>query len=131
MHSSIKDMQVSLESPWVTLRHADWSGMTVEQGVVRQTVDPALAAPLFKGLPDDRCQCPHWGYVLKGERHYKFADHEEVYNAGEAYYVPPGHTPVAVAGCEFVELSPTDQMLETMEVLERNTRAMQSAERSG
>ena len=20
----------------------------------------------FKGLPDDRCQCPHWGYVSKG-----------------------------------------------------------------
>ena len=27
-------------------------------------MDPA---PMFKGLPDDRCQCPHWGYVLKGK----------------------------------------------------------------
>lgn len=131
MHSSIKDMQVVLKPAWITLRHADWSGMTVEHGVVHQTVDPALAAPLFKGLPDDLCQCPHWGYVLKGERQYRFADHEEVYNAGEAYYAPPGHMPVAVAGCEFIEFSPTDQMLETMEVLERNMKGMRSAERSG
>jgi hypothetical protein len=20
------------------------------------------ATPLLKGLPDDQCQCPHWGY---------------------------------------------------------------------
>lgn len=131
MHGSTKDFQVSLETPWVTIRHAEWGGMTAELGDVRLTVDPALAAPAFKGLPDDRCQCPHWGYVLKGQRHYKFADHEEVYNAGEAYYVAPGHAPVAVAGCEFVEFSPTDQMRKTMEVLERNMKAMQSAERSG
>ncbi len=131
MHSSIKDMQVILEAPWVILRHVDWGGITVETGEVRETVDPTLSHPLFKGLPDDRCPCPHWGYVLRGQRHYKFADHEEVYNAGEAYYVPPGHLPVAVVGCEFVEFSPTDQMLEMMEVLERNMKAIQSAERSG
>src|SRR6202043_1553148 len=22
--------------------------------------------PATKGLPDDLCQCPHWGYLLKG-----------------------------------------------------------------
>ena len=22
-------------------------------------------APLFKGLPDDACQSPHWGYVIQ------------------------------------------------------------------
>ncbi len=131
MHSSIKDMQVIFKAPWVSLRHADWGGITVETGEVRETVDPTRSHPLFKGLPDDRCQCPHWGYVLKGQRHYEFADHEEVYNAGEAYYIPPGHLPVAVGGCEYVEFSPTDQMLETLEVLERNMKAMQSAERSG
>src|SRR5215216_2904914 len=26
--------------------------------------------PLLKGLPDDRCQCPHWGYVLEGSLTY-------------------------------------------------------------
>src|SRR5215467_2873999 len=36
-------------------------------------------APLLQGLPDDRCQCPHWGYVLKGKVVYRFADHDETY----------------------------------------------------
>ena len=24
-------------------------------------------APLFKGLDGDLCQCPHWGFVLRGQ----------------------------------------------------------------
>jgi hypothetical protein len=34
---------------------------------------------LFKGLPDDRCQCPHWGYMLKGKITFRFADRQETY----------------------------------------------------
>lgn len=64
-------------------------------------MDPA---PLFQGLPDDRCQCPHWGYVIKGKMTFRFADREETYEAGDAYYAPPGHTPVMFAGAEVVEL---------------------------
>ncbi|MCX4581546.1 hypothetical protein [Streptomyces sp. NBC_01481] len=55
-----------------------------------QTAD---LAPLFKGLPDDRCQCSHWGYVLKGKVVFKTADGEEAFQTGDAYYVPPGRTP--------------------------------------
>ena len=46
------------------------------------------------GLPDDSCQCPHWGYVLKGELTFRFADREEVFEAGDAFYLPPGHVPL-------------------------------------
>lgn len=65
-------------------------------------------APLFQGLPEDRCQFPRWGYVLSGRVEFRFADHVETYRAGEAYYVPPGHTPVHHAGSRLVEFSPTD-----------------------
>ncbi|HEY6030060.1 MAG TPA: hypothetical protein VIU44_05835, partial [Gaiellaceae bacterium] len=60
-----------------------------------------------KGLPDDRCQSPHWGYVVSGKLTYEFADHEEVIEGGEAFYVPPGHTLVTEAGTEMVFFSPT------------------------
>ena len=56
------------------------------------TADVDLA-PLFRGLPDDRCQFPRWGYVVEGLVEFRFADHAERYEAGDAYYVPPGHTP--------------------------------------
>ena len=57
------------------------------------TADADLS-PFFDGLPDNRCQAAHWGYVIEGKVAFKFADHEETYEAGDAYYAPPGHTPV-------------------------------------
>ena len=54
-------------------------------------------APLLKGLPDDRCPCPHWGYVLKGTVTFTFADRSETFETGESFYISPGHTPVHFA----------------------------------
>jgi len=82
-------------------------------------------APLFAGLPDDRCQCPHMGYVLKGKVKFTYTDGtEETYEAGEAYHAPPGHTPTLYAGAEVVEFSPTAELQQTMEIVGRNMEAM-------
>jgi hypothetical protein len=92
-------------------------------GFERYTADADLA-PLFAGLPGDRCQCPHLGYVLKGKVRFTFADgHEETYEAGEAYYAPPGHLPFLYAGSEVVEFSPSAELGQTMEVVSRNLGA--------
>jgi hypothetical protein len=77
----------------------------------------------FRGLPDDRCQCPHWGYVVKGKLSFRYADGEETFEAGDAYYAPPGHTPYLFAGTEIVEFSPTDALQETVGVVVENLRA--------
>jgi hypothetical protein len=82
------------------------------------------AAPLFQGLPDDRCQSPHWGIVVKGSITFRYADREEIAGAGEVYYAVPGHTPVLTAGTEVIEFSPSDKLGETMEVVGRNAAAM-------
>ena len=82
------------------------------------------ATPLFKGLPDDRCQAAHWGYIFKGKVTFQYADHEEVYEAGDAYYAPPGHIPVVEAGTEGVEFSTAAEYEQTLEVLERNLAAL-------
>lgn len=80
-------------------------------------------APVFRGLPDDRCQCEHWGYVLKGKLAFRYEDREESFGAGDAYYAPPGHTPILYAGSEVVEFSPTDELAHTFEVVARNMEA--------
>ena len=80
------------------------------------TADADLAE-LFRGLPDDRCQLPRWGYVLEGMITFRFSDREETYVAGDAYYVPPGHTPVHYAGAEIVEFSPTEELRKTIPVV--------------
>jgi hypothetical protein len=84
-------------------------------------------AGLFQGLPDDRCQVPRWGYVLEGMITFRFADGEETYVAGDAYYVPPGHTPVHHAGAEIVEFSPTEELRATIGVVMRNLKAAGAA----
>ena len=86
------------------------------------TADSDMAG-LFKGLPDDRCQCEHWGYVIKGKVGFKTADGEETYEGGDAYYAPPGHTPVLYAGTEIVEFSPTKELQRTIEVVTKNMEA--------
>ena len=95
-------------------------GYTVGFESYGEDSDPA---ELFKGLPDDRCQSPHWGYVLSGKVAFRYGDREEVYAAGDAYYAPPGHTPLFYAGTEVVEFSPTDAFDETIGVVTENLRA--------
>ena len=80
-------------------------------------------ADWFRGLPEDRCQVPRWGYVLAGMTGFRFADREETYVAGDAYYVPPGHTPVHYAGAEIIEFSPTAELHETIGVVMTNVGA--------
>ena len=77
-------------------------------------------APLFKGLPDDRCQCPHWGYVVKGRVRVIYKDRDEVLKAGDAYYLAPGHTTVFEEPTELVEFSPKGEYLKTLEVVAHN-----------
>jgi hypothetical protein len=101
-------------------RYADLGGYTVGFETFR---DDADAAPLFVGLPDDRCQCPHWGYVQSGRVVFRFADRDETFEAGDAYYAPPGHTTLIDAGTELVEFSPTDSLRLTTEVVARNLSA--------
>jgi hypothetical protein len=99
-------------------RYEDLGGYTV--GFETYTADADLA-PLFKGLPDDRCQARHWGIVLKGKLIYKYADgSEDVITAGEAYYAKPGHTPFLTDGTEVVEFSQSDELAQTMAVVMGN-----------
>lgn len=89
-------------------------------GFESYTADADLA-PLFAGLPDDRCQCPHFGYVLEGRVKFTFAGGgEEIYEAGDAYYAPAGHLPTLYAGSRVVEFSPTAELQQTLAVVERN-----------
>ena len=81
-------------------------------------------APLFRGLPDDRCQCAHWGIVLKGRLTFTYADSTDVIDAGEAYYAPPGHTPSADPGTETIEFTPSAKLHETMAVVMKNAEAI-------
>ncbi|QPV63018.1 cupin domain-containing protein [Halosimplex litoreum] len=66
--------------------------------------------PLLEGLEDDRCQCPHWGYVLEGSLTASYSDgREEETGTGDLFYWPPGHTIRANDDSEIVMFSPQDE----------------------
>lgn len=111
------------EAP-VLVEAAEIEGRYVELGDTTVAFERFLVdadpAPFLRGLPDDRCQCPHWGTVVSGRLVFRYADREEVLTAGDAYYAEPGHLPLVSAGTEVVEFSPTDQLRATMAVVGAN-----------
>ena len=108
-----------VESLWEDLA----GGYTVNFARFRPDMDHT---PLLHGAPDDRCQCPHWGYVLQGRMTYRFADHDETYRAGDAFYLPSGHVPVGNdPDTTLVQFSPTKELREVEQVLMKNLAALQ------
>ena len=97
-------------------RACELEGYTVNFVTMRKDID---LAPMFTSLPDGRCQCPHWGVLTKGRMTVTYADHTEVIEAGDAFYMSPGHTPAADAGTEFIQFSPTDLLVETEAAIAR------------
>ena len=93
---------------------------SIEQGGMTLAFERLSAgvetAPLFKGLPDDACQSPHWGYVISGRLRIVSTDgSEETLDAGQAYYLPAGHNVVVEEDALLIEFSPAHERTKTME----------------
>jgi hypothetical protein len=88
-------------------RGADLDGYNVIFTSIREDWD---LTQLLQGMPDDSCPCPHWGYLIAGRMTVRYSDREEVIEPGDAFYMPPGHVPAAVAGTEFVMFSRQDEL---------------------
>src|SRR5215471_474815 len=79
---------VTIDSPVYSARIMELGEITVAFETIKADVD---TAPIFRGLPDDRCPCPHWGLVVRGLMTMSYGDRDEVYEAGEVFYNPAGH----------------------------------------
>ena len=97
-----EDVPVTIETEDAEVRIVEVGEMAAAFFSLKQGADfgPALA-----GLPDDMCQCPHWGYIIKGRIKMKTKAGDEVYEAGQAFYWPPGHSPSAMEDSEYVDFS--------------------------
>lgn len=104
------DTPVAIRTGEAELRRKEIGGdLTVAFARLAKGTD---MAPALKGLPDDMCSCPHWGYLLKGRLKMRTGagpDAYDVYEAGQAFYWAPGHAPEALEDCEYVDFSPTDE----------------------
>ncbi len=116
--ATVKDFGVAED------RTEDIDGYTVSFVTIREGHD---LAPMLAVLPGGQCHCPHWGYVLTGRLVITYRDHQDVLQAGDAFYLPPGHTPAADAGTEFVMFSPADELAATDAAIEAGLAAAQDA----
>ena len=66
--------------------------------------------PLFEGLHGNLCQCPHWGFVLRGQlTTTDTTGKKETVSANDLFYWPPGHNVKVDADAEIVMFSPQDE----------------------
>jgi len=71
---------------------------------------------LLKGLENDLCQSPHWGYMIEGRIVVSYADgSEETVLTGDLFYWPPGHTIRAEHKSELILFSPEHEHSQVMD----------------
>lgn len=114
MKQNKRDVPVRIDTPDAIARQqmdfGDTSGYGELSGEYFTFGAGTDLTPLLKGLEDDLCQCPHWGYVLEGSLTAVYSDgREEVTETGELFYWPPGHTIQANDDSDIVMFSPQDE----------------------
>lgn len=67
---------------------------------------------------------PALGLRVQGTTDLGVRGLREVFEAGDAFYAPPGHTPRAEAGAEFVQFSPTAELEVVQRAMMDNMRRM-------
>lgn len=108
------DVDVKMEIPGAIIRQqmdfGDATGYGKISGEYFTLAAGVDTTPLFQGLDGNACQCPHWGYVLKGTITTTDADgRQESVNAGDLFYWPPGHNVRVDADAEIIMFSPQDE----------------------
>ena len=118
MHTSKDELEPTVIGEYV--------GRSIDSGDIRIAFEsmPANFPPdesPFKGLPNDRCQCDHWGYVFEGSFRVTYLDGpDEIIRTGEAYHLRPGHFVQTIEPVELLELSPVAEHDLTMATLAQN-----------
>jgi hypothetical protein len=106
------DLPIELAGPGTEIRRRDFDGLAV--CLIR--LDAGLRTDaLFAGMPDDRCQCAHWGHIMRGTMRVHSADGARDYEAGESYYWAPGHNLEAVTDAEYLEITRSNEYDSLME----------------
>jgi hypothetical protein len=115
--ASPDDIELREIAPGYSSRFADWGGITVAFEKAHTGQD---ASAMVRGLPDDRCQAPHWGFLFSGKIVVHYKDRSETVEGGQAYYIEPGHAIEFLEDSEALEFTPTDALEETFAAVRRN-----------
>ncbi len=120
MRGKKSDMPVTSQNPGIQTHEVQWGEMASSIDTFSKGYDFASS---LKGLPDDACQCPHWGYLTRGRMTVRYTDgSEETINQGDAFYMKPGHVPHIDDEMEWIIFSPADKLRITREHISRTSQ---------
>jgi hypothetical protein len=108
------NVEVKLEIPGAVIRQrtgfGDAKGFDKISGEYFSLLAGVDTTPLFQGLEGDQCQCPHWGFVLRGKLVTTDAQGaQETVSANDLFYWPPGHNVKVDSDAEIVMFSPQQE----------------------
>ncbi|MBA2539639.1 MAG: cupin domain-containing protein [Deltaproteobacteria bacterium] len=127
MRVSKQDVDVKLEIPGAIVRqHLDFGDanglgkISAEYFTLAAGVD---TTPLFQGLDGNACQCPHWGYVLKGViTTTDAAGTQETVTASDLFHWPAGHNVRVTEDAEIIMFSPQQQHTHVIDHMREKVR---------
>ncbi len=107
------DIPVTMEAPGMKMRTlSGFGGMDANYHELPEGTD---FTPLLKGLENDSCHCPHYGYILEGKFKIIYDDgKEETLESGDLFYLPPGHTAIVTENLKWVDFSPSKEHKEVL-----------------
>jgi hypothetical protein len=105
------DVEIKMQIPGAVVRQrldfGDASGYGAISGEYFTLAAGVDTTPLFQGLDGNACQCPHWGFVLRGRITTRdAAGKEETVRTNDLFYWPPGHNVRVEDDAEIVMFSP-------------------------
>ncbi|MGE0456121.1 MAG: cupin domain-containing protein [Vicinamibacteria bacterium] len=111
MRLAKEKLDVKMQIPGAVIRQqtdfGDASGFGKISGEYFTLAAGVDTTPLFEGLEGDLCQCPHWGFVLRGQLTTTDASGaRETVEAHDLFYWPPGHNVRVEADAEIIMFSP-------------------------
>jgi len=105
------DVDVRMEIPGVVIRQrrdfGDVRGFDRISGEYFTLAAGVDTTALFVGLEGNVCQCPHWGFVMRGAiTTTDAAGGQETVTTNDLFYWPPGHNVRVDADAEIIMFSP-------------------------
>ncbi len=124
MHVAKDSIEVRLEIPGAIIRQrmdlGDVAGLGRISGEYFSLAAGVDTTPLFQGLEGNLCQCPHGGFVLRGElTTTDAAGRQETVRANDLFYWPAGHNVKVTADAELVMFSPQREHAHVIEHMRR------------
>jgi hypothetical protein len=120
MHIAKNDIPTKIDLPGARARQAIDFGDASGYGSLGAEYFSLAAgtdiAPLLKGLTDDACHAPHWGYMVSGEVVITYTDGvTETCQGDDLFYWQPGHSVRVAQDAEVILFSPQVEHSQVMD----------------